>query len=417
MIRALLLGCGLALAAPAAAQDGDWPAIVPGSEATPGDVARMAADFPHGGSLQLRLIQAALESGDDEAARAAFRRFVEMGGVLSERGMGAVAPVFEPPELAELRARMAANAAPIARSRRAGRASPGMGLVEGIVHLPNDDALAVSSVTGRMIHVRRADRWEPYVAGPMRYSATGAEAGSLMGLAVDPQRGWLWVASAVIEQTPEPASAFAGLIGIAPGRNEVLWLPVPEGGQPGDVTVGPDGAVYLSDGATGAIHVRAIGDVELRRLVAPGRLRNPQGMAVSPDGSALIVADYNYGLARLDLETGALDRLLHDGPGMLDGIDGLQRHGDALIAIRNGVAPYAILRIAIDPSGRQVHDVEILERAHPDWGEPTLGAIHENTLYYVADARWGDFGSGGRLDRGAAPRPTTIRALPLDPGR
>lgn len=414
MIRALLLALGLAVATPAIAQGGDWPRITPGDQATSADIARMAADFPHGGSLQLRVAQAALGAGDEEAARTALRRFGDMGGVLSERGLEAVVPAFSDADLAQLRSRMVANAAPIARSRRIGRAPSGMGLVEGIVYLPTGGNIVVSSVTRRMIYIRRADRWEPYVAGPMRYSATGAEAGSLMGMAFDPDRGWLWVASSSVEQTPDPASAFSGLIGIAPGRNEVLWLPVEEGGQPGDVAIGPDGAVYLSDGASGAIYVRAIGDVELERLVAPGRLRSPQGMAVSPDGSALIVADYGYGLARLDLETGALDQLAYDGPEMLDGVDALLRHGDSLIAIRNGVAPHAILSIAIDPAGRQVRSVGILERANPEWGEPTLGTIHGDTLFYIADARWRDFAAGGALDEGASPRPTTIRALPLD---
>ncbi|MCA1748734.1 MAG: hypothetical protein LC634_04110, partial [Sphingomonadales bacterium] len=255
--------------------------------------------------------------------------------------------------------------------------------------------------------------WEPYVRGPMRWTATGAEAGSLMGMAFDPERGWLWVASSAVEQTPDPQSAFSGLIGIAPGRNEVLWLPVEDGGQPGDVALGRDGAAYLSDGARGAIFVRPIGGVELERLVDPGRLRSPQGMAVSPDGSALIIADYNYGLARLDLATGALDRVGYVGPDMLDGIDALLRHGDSLIAIRNGVAPNAILRIDLDPSGRRVRNVRILERANPDWGEPTLGTIDGDTLYYVADARWADFGAGGVPNAGASARPTAIRALSL----
>lgn len=413
MIRALLAACALALAAPAMAQGGDWPEITSAEEATPDDIARMARDFPHGGSLQLRVTQAALEAGDEESVRAALWRFVRMGGVLSDRGLEVVGEAFPPMDLALFRARMAANAAPIARSREAGEVPAGLGLIEGIVHVPVGDSMLVSSVTERMIYGLTADGWEPYVEGPMRWTATGAEAGSLMGMAYDRERGWLWVASSTVDQTPDPASAFVGMIGIAPGRNEVLWLPVEEGGQPGDVTLGPDGAAFLSDGAQGAIYVRSIGDVELERLLDPGRMRSPQGMAVSPDGSALIVADYSYGLARLDFETGRLDQLTYDGAEMLDGIDGLLRHGDSLIAIRNGVAPKAILRITTDPAGRRVERVEILERAHPDWGEPTLGTIDGDTLYYIADARWGDFGEGGVPAEDAEPRPTTIRALPL----
>lgn len=416
MIRAAVLALGLGLAGPAAAQDGDWPAIVSAEAATQDDIARMAGQFAHSGSLQLRRAQAALEANDDAAARAALWRFVRLGGVLSPGGLETVRPAFADLDWALFRSRMAANSAPVSRSRLAGEVPAELGLIEGIVHVPPGDNLLVSSVTERMIYGSGAAGWEPFVQSPIVSVGTGARAGSLMGMAFDAQRGWVWAASAIVDQTPDPQSAFAGLIGIAPGRNEVLWMPVAEGGRPGDLALGPDGAVYMSDAADGAIYVRSIGDVELERLVPPGHLRSPQGLAVSSDGSGLIVADYRYGLARIDLATGALDRLAYDGGEMLDGIDGMLRHRDALIAIRNGSAPNAILRIAVDPAGRRVESVEILERANPEWGEPTLGTIHGDTLYYIADARWDDFEAGGGLRNGAAPRPTTIRALPLAGG-
>ena len=415
MIRAAALALALACALPALAQQpaGDWPAIAAPQEASPDELLRMAAAFPNNGQLQLHLAQTGIEAGDAASTGAALRHFAEMGGVLSPGGFDAAARVLGPGEVEELRARMASNAVPVTASRPAGAVPAELGLIEGLASVPFMDNLLASSVTRRAIYGRAGRRWEEYAEGDRMPGNGALRAGSPMGMVYDFRRGWLWVASSAVDQTPRPETAFSGLIGIGPGRDEVLWLGLDGDARPGDVALGPDGAAYLSAAGNGAIYVRRIGGVELERLVPAGRLRSPQGMAVSPDGSALIIADYAYGLARLDLATGALDRLIHDGPAMLDGIDGLLSDGESLIAIRNGVAPHAILRLRIDPAGRTVTAVETIERAHPEWGEPTLGTIADGTLYYVSAARWDQFGEGGRADPAAPPRPTPIRAVDL----
>lgn len=361
--------------------------------------------------MQLRLAQDAIRDDLMAYATAALWRYVGMGGTLSEQRQAIVRPAFSDDRWPLFTARMTYNAAPRAASRAAGSVPARFGLIEGIVHVPTIDTNLVSSVTARAIY-------EPSTEGWARFSGTGIETdprsphmGSPMGMAFDAERGWLWVSSSVVGQTPEPDTAFVGMVGISPDRQEILWLPVGAGEQPGDVALGPDGSAYLSDGASGAIYVRRIGEVALELLVEPGRLRSAQGMAVTPDGSALLIADYSYGLARFDFETGALDQIAYDGPHMLDGIDGLVAHGNAVFAIRNGVRPHAILRLSISDSGDTVTEADIVERANLDWGEPTLGTISDGSLYYIADARWGDFGDGGALNGDAVARPSAIRVI------
>ncbi|RED15362.1 hypothetical protein [Parasphingopyxis lamellibrachiae] len=402
-------------AASADTAGGNWPAITEAENATTADLQRMASEFPHSGLMQLRLAQDAIDADRMAHAEAALWRYIAMGGTLTEAGQAVFMAAFSDERWPLFVARMTYNAAPRTASVPAASVPANLGLVEGIVHVSTINANLVSSVTARTVYEPSAEGWAPFSGVGGEPDPRSPQMGSPMGMAFDAERGWLWVSSSAVDQTTEPDTAFVGMVGISPDRQEILWLPVGPGEQPGDVALGPDGSAYLSDGATGAVYVRRVGAVALERLVEPGRLRSAQGMVVSPDGSALIVADYSYGLARFDFETGALDRITYDGPHMLDGIDGLVPHGNAIFAIRNGVRPHAILRLSISDSGDRVTAVEIVERENPDWGEPTLGTISGSSFRYIADARWGDFGAGGALNEGAEARTTAIRAIDLSP--
>lgn len=411
------------LGAPAAAQPhepvadsaiGNWPERVPAAEATLADLQAMAEAFPQSGLMHLRVAQAAIAAEQPELARTELWHYLRRGGAMSAPTLAFFRQAFDAAEWQQFEARMAENLAAASRGETEARVGAGIGLVEGVVYIPAIDALVVSSVTrGGLFRRFGAGGWQRYGEEGAGRRARVLAPPSPMGMVFDEQRGWLWVASSVVDQTPDPDGAFTGLIGFGPGRNQVLRLPLPREEQPGDVALGPDGTVYIASSATGAVHARRVGDVDLERILAPGRLRSAQGMAVSPDGSALIISDYAYGLARLDLATGALDSLAYEGDVMLDGIDGLMRHRDSLIAIQNGIRPHGVLRIAIDPAGRRVTGVEILDRPILPAGEPTVGTIYRDELFYVANARWADFGEGGALNEGAAPRPTTIRRVRL----
>jgi hypothetical protein len=136
-------------------------------------------------------------------------------------------------------------------------------------------------------------------------------------------------------------------------------------------------------------------------------------MVVSRDGADLIVADYAGGLARVGLADGEIAWMEMRDAAMLDGIDGLARHGDGLIAIQNGTSPRRIIHLVLSEDEARVDAVEAIERANPDWGEPTLGAVADDRLIYVADGQWEVYGSGGVLNPDQQPRPTALRAVPL----
>jgi hypothetical protein len=98
---------------------------------------------------------------------------------------------------------------------------------------------------------------------------------------------------------------------------------------------------------------------------------------------------------------------------MLEGIDGLVRSGRELIAIQNGTRPVRIIAIGLDLDGLRVGDIRVIEQVGEGWGEPTLGALVNGGLAYVADAQWERYGPGGVLTDGGAARPTAIRLTSL----
>jgi hypothetical protein len=96
---------------------------------------------------------------------------------------------------------------------------------------------------------------------------------------------------------------------------------------------------------------------------------------------------------------------------MLDGIDGLYPWRGGLIAIQNGTSPRRILWLTLSPDGGRIAAVRVLESNHPDWGEPTLGAVRPRDFLYVADAQWDRYGEAGAVQGQAAPRVTPVRLL------
>jgi hypothetical protein len=95
------------------------------------------------------------------------------------------------------------------------------------------------------------------------------------------------------------------------------------------------------------------------------------------------------------------------------GIDGLYRVGADLVGIQNGVEPYRVVRLHLGPGGTRVAGAEVLERARPDYAEPTLGVVVGRTLYYVANSQWERFKDDGTIDSpDRLQRPLVLR-LPL----
>ena len=57
--------------------------------------------------------------------------------------------------------------------------------------------------------------------------------------------------------------------------------------------------------------------------------------------------------------------------------------------------------------------LEVLERARPDYSEPTLGVVVGRDLFYIANSQWESFGEDGKIDAPGRLRPPPVLRLRL----
>jgi hypothetical protein len=162
------------------------------------------------------------------------------------------------------------------------------------------------------------------------------------------------------------------------------------------------------------LYVARAGSDSLARVAAHPLLRSPQGMAITPDGRAMYVADYSHGILRVELPGGRVSAVPSPAGTTTLGIDGLYLHGRALVGIQNGVAPPRVVALCLAPGGERITRLAVLDRNAAVADEPTLGAIAGGALHYVATSAWEKYDDAGRRVPGTTLRPVTVLRLPLE---
>lgn len=245
-----------------------------------------------------------------------------------------------------------------------------------------------------------------------RFSPEGASQG-VFGLVADPARGWLWAASSDSPyDTAEGQGAALLKLDLATGRLLARYEAGDGEHAFGDVALGPDGTVYVSDSAARQVLRLAPGAGGLEVLTTFPERGSPQGLAVWPEGGWLLVADYPTGLHRVLLETG--ERSLLAGPEGVElrGLDGLALAPDGrLVAIQNGTRTQRVLLLTLSPDWTAVVAAQALAEGPPLF-EPTTGLVGAGGLVFVSRSQWTDFGPDG-APRAATPEPAVISRLPL----
>ena len=80
------------------------------------------------------------------------------------------------------------------------------------------------------------------------------------------------------------------------------------------------------------------------------------------------------------------------------GIDVLYVHAGALIGIQTVLGLERVGRAHLSADGRHAGPVQILERAHPTFDEPTTGVVVGDTLFYLANSQTKRLDDFGRLE-------------------
>lgn len=349
---------------------------------------------------------AAARQGDTTGVREALRSYAALRLGRDLLGDSTIASFAVRPDFAPLVAVHDSNRAPLIRSKPAASLPDSTFWAEGVDYDPRTGNFYLASIRHRTIA-------EVSSTGKVRllWKASRKGMGAMFGVRVDTARNVLWATTSGLPQSAgyaPPDSAIAALLRIRiDGTIEQRWdLPVVPGGHVlGDLAIGPDRAVYFTDSNQPFLYVLAPGSENLERIRSP-LFRSLQGIAPTPDGSAVYIADYSHGLLRFDLKTRSVIRL-PDAPGSTSlGCDGIVWHRGAIIAVQNGVAPARIMRFALDPAGERIVSAEVLDRNAAIADEPTIGTLAGDHFVYVANSQWEKYTEKG--DRLPVPLKSTI---------
>ena len=341
-------------------------------------------------------------------------------------GMGVWEDAARDSDLASLRAMggyarvaqmIAANLAPVTRGAIAFTLPDADMVAEDIAYDSVRHRFLVSSVRRRNIVAVDSAGHATAFTRPGADSTWG-----MFAVHVDPARQVLWATTAAVNTALgyNPADS---------GRSALLAYDLATGAlrarfEPpnprhahvlGDMTVGADGTVYVSDAISGAVYTAAPGARTLAVLVPEGTFPSPQTPALSADEKQLFVADYARGIAVIDLATRAVRWLPHPGNVTLVGTDGLYRVGNTLLAVQNGTTPNRVVRVLLDTARTRVLDADVLERAKPAVSDPTHGVMVGGTFYFIARSGWDRVHADGTLAPSGAGDAPLVRRIELMP--
>lgn len=236
---------------------------------------------------------------------------------------------------------------------------------------------------------------------------------SVLGLAVDPVRGQLCAVSTngfLDEAKSERRNAIVRY-DLKSGRL-VDRCAAPEAMQLNDLAIANDGTIYATDSLGGSLFRKKPDEKALALFGAAGALRGANGIALSGDGALYV--GVSTGIVRIDLATGEPTRLPQPDSVVTAGIDGLVWHDGDLLGIQNVTNPGRVVRIALAEKGTRISGLTVLQsHHHPEFGEPTTGAIAKGALHVIANSLVGRYQPDGTIKDPESLKGAAIIAVPL----
>jgi streptogramin lyase len=278
---------------------------------------------------------------------------------------------------------------------------------EGIAYDPKQDRFFIGSVAQRKIVT--ANR-----KGEVKdFSKPGDNLDCVLGLFVDVAHEQLYAVSTngfLDEAQKQRRNAVVRYN----SKNALLInrYDAPRADQLNDLTIAADGTIYVTDSATGTLFRKTPGEETLTPFGAKGALPGANGITLGAEGNLYVAI--STGIATIDPSSGTPTRLAQPDSVVTGGCDGLYRHKSDLVGIQNVTNPGRVISIALADQATRISGVAVLQsHHHPEFAEPTTGAIAGDKLYIIANSYVGQFQPNGTLkDLGRLKR-TAIVAVPL----
>ncbi len=352
----------------------------------------------------------ALGGAPDEVA-VTLERLAAMGLAFKVEGEEEFAALREQPAFKKVVAHFAANRAAVVGSAKPAFTLPGTELVEGVAYDSAKQRYFVASVRQRKIFevTQKTGAVREFVSGEM---------GGVFGLAFDQKRNVLWASSAYLPQVSgfvEAEKNRSGVLKIDAKTGVVLgrwWLPQDVSHVLGEVVLAPNGEVFASESTQPVVYRFDEKQGALEKWLE-GPFRSPQGLAFSPKGERLYLADYSLGLFVIDVKTKAVAKLKTPLDVASVGIDGLYFVNGALVATQNGVEPQRVMRFSLDAKGLEVTGQKVLLVGDPRVDDLSLGTVVGSQLLINAHSGWSAFDDNGTRKADAV-KDSTFLFVPLN---
>jgi sugar lactone lactonase YvrE len=327
-------------------------------------------------------------------------------GLIPGRDVGFDA-VWNDPEFQTIRKELADEEAQTAASPVAFRLKDPKLIPEGIAFDAKSERFFIGSIAQRKIMVRDAK------SQVREFSSPSDKLDSVLGLAVDAERGHLYAVSTngfLDEANTERRNAVVRY-DLKSGRLTNRFF-APEAMQFNDLAVAPDGTLYVTDSVSNTLFRKKPDETKLTPFGAAGALRGANGIALGADG--ILYAAISAGIVRVDTATGEPTRLSQPDTVVTGGIDGLYWHEGDLIGVQNVTNPGRVVRIALTDKGARIASLTVLQsHHHPDFDEPTTGTIANSALHVIGNSYAGRYQPDGTIKNAVDLKGTAIIAVPL----
>jgi hypothetical protein len=408
-----------------AAEDSTWR-----QHAQAGEAARIAGDWGawryhlvrmreavgYHPSIVYSLARADARLGRTEDALAWLQTYAATGLTRDVATDSAFLELRQAPGWAAVAERIAGNARPVSGAQPAFAMTDSAFLPESITFDPRTQRFFLSSIRrGAITAYTPAD-------GAFRELVPAGRDGqwAMLALAADTASRTLWATTAAIPFYGAYTAADSGRSAVLAydldtGALRRRW-DAPAGGrhQFGDMALASNGDVFVSDADEGAVYRIARGTGELEPF-ASGGFASPQGLAVSSDGTRVLVTDYLLGIAAIERESGEVTWLPVADSMAVSGIDGLVRVGHSLIAVQNGVAPKRVIELRMDDAETRITGWRVIESGTPVLTEPTHVVLVGGEVFFIADSGWDRLNPDGTIKPGMVLEPAHVLRARVGP--